>query len=131
MHTPAARAWGDTERILSEHTSSRVRLDLTSLNSTRALPSTPFMEAHYFQNDCFMNPDQLLNHAGRLEGIPGIIVQGRYDLLCPPATSHALAAAWRGCEIRIVEGAGHSLYDPGVRDAVMKAIADLASIIKR
>ena len=100
-------------------------------NSTRALPSTPFMEAHYFQNDCFMNPDQLLNHAGRLEGIPGIIVQGRYDLLCPPATSHALAAAWRGCEIRIVEGAGHSLYDPGVRDAVMKAIADLASIIKR
>jgi proline iminopeptidase len=89
------------------------------------------MEAHYFQNDCFMNPDQLLNHAGRLEGIPGIIVQGRYDLLCPPATSHALAAAWRGSEIRIVEGAGHSLYDPGVRDAVMKAIADLASIIKR
>ena len=130
VHGPAARAWGDTERILSEHTSSRVRLDPNSLNSTRALPSTPFMEAHYFQNDCFMKPDQLLTEAGRLEGIPGIIVQGRYDLLCPPATSHALAAAWRGSEIRIVEGAGHSLYDPGVRDAVMKAIADLASIIK-
>ena len=93
IHGPAARAWGDTERILSEHTSSRVRLDLTSLNSTRALPSTPFMEAHYFQNDCFMKPDQLLAEAGTLEGIPGIIVQGRYDLLCPPATSHALAAA--------------------------------------
>jgi proline iminopeptidase len=131
VHGPAARAWGDTERILSEHTSSRVRLDLDSLNSTRALPSTPFMEAHYFHNGCFMRPDQLLAEAGRLQGIPGIIVQGRYDLLCPPATSHALAAAWRGCEIRFVEGAGHSLYDPGVRDAVMKAIADLASIIKR
>ena len=49
------------------------------------------MEAHYFQNDCFMKPDQLLAEAGKLEGIPGIIVQGRYDLLCPPATSHALA----------------------------------------
>ena len=129
VHGPAARAWGDTERILSEHTSSRVRLDLASLNSSRALPSTPFMEAHYFRNDCFMRPDQLLTEAGRLAGIPGIIVQGRYDLLCPPATSHALAAAWRGSEMRVVEGAGHSLYDPGVRDAVMKAIADLASII--
>ncbi len=74
-----------------------------------------------------MKPDQLLNDAGRLEGIPGIIVQGRYDLLCPPATSHALAAAWHEIEIRIVEGAGHSLYDPGVRDAVMKSIADMAS----
>lgn len=127
VHVAAARAWGDTERILSEHTPSRVRLDLGSLNSTRALPSTPFMEAHYFAHDCFMNPDQLLREAAKLEGIPGIIVQGRYDLLCPPAISHALGAVWREAEIRIVEGAGHSLYDPGVRDAVMKAIADLAS----
>jgi len=74
-----------------------------------------------------MRPNQLLTEAGELEKIPGIIVQGRYDLLCPPGTSHALAAAWPGSEVRIVEGAGHSLYDPGVRDAVMRAIADMAS----
>lgn len=127
VHGPAARAWHDTERILSEHAPNRARLDLASLGSSRALPSTPFMEAHYFANDCFMKPDQLIADAGRLKGIPGIIVQGRYDLLCPPATSHALAAAWRESEIRFVEGAGHTLYDPGVRDAVMKAIADMAS----
>ena len=72
-----------------------------------------------------------MREAPRLDGIPGILVQGRYDLLCPPATAHALAAVWRGAEISIVEGAGHSLYDPGVRDAVMKAIADMASVIKR
>jgi proline iminopeptidase len=131
VHGPAARAWHDTERILSEHAPSRNRLDLGSLTSTRALPSTPFMEAHYFQNDCFMQPNQLLAGAGRLAGLPGMIVQGRYDLLCPPATSHALAALWPTCEIRFVEGAGHQLYDPGVRDAVMKAIADLASRIAR
>ena len=127
VHGPAARAWHDTERVLSEHVPSRSRLDLGSLNSTRALPSTPFMEAHYFKNDCFMRPNQLLAEAGQLAGIPGIIVQGRYDLLCPPATAHALAALWPASEIRFVEGAGHQLYDPGVRDAVMKAIADLAS----
>jgi proline iminopeptidase len=129
VHGPAGRAWYYTERILSEHTSARVRLDPDSLNSTQALPSTPFMEAHYFQNDCFMRPGQLLAEAAQLAGIPGIVVQGRYDLLCPPATSHALGAAWPESEVRLVEGAGHSLYDPGVRDAVMKAIADLASRI--
>jgi proline iminopeptidase len=127
VHGPAARAWHDTERILSEHAPGRIRLDPNSLNSAKALPATPFMEAHYFQNDCFMKPGQLLAEAGKLKGIPGLIVQARYDLLCPPATSHALNAVWPQSEIRFVESAGHSLYDTGVRDAVMKAIADLAS----
>jgi proline iminopeptidase len=129
VHGPAARAWHDTERILSEHASGRVRLDLASLGNSRALPATPFMEAHYFQNDCFMKPGQLLSQAGKLKGIAGIIVQGRHDLLCPPATSHALGAVWPDSEVCFVEGAGHSLYDPGVRNAVMKAIADMASKI--
>ena len=131
VHGPAARAWGETERILSEHAPNRVRLDLEALHSSRTLPATPFMEAHYFQNNCFMKPDQLVTEAGKLAGIPGIVVQGRYDLLCPPATSQALAAAWREAEIRVVEGAGHTLYDPGVRNAVMKAVADMASQITR
>jgi proline iminopeptidase len=129
VHGPAARAWHDTEQILSTHAPGRVRLDPNSLHSSRTLPTTPFMEAHYFQNDCFMKPGQLLAQSRKLDRIHGLIVQGRYDLLCPPATSHALAAAWPGSEVRVVEGAGHSLYDRGVRDAVMKAIADLASEI--
>jgi proline iminopeptidase len=127
VHGPAARAWHDTERTLSEHKPARTRLDLATLNSLRALPATPFMEAHYFVNDCFMAPDQLLHNADKLAGIHGIIIQGRYDLLCPPETSEALAKVWPNSEIRIVEEAGHSLYDPGVRDAVMKAIADLGT----
>jgi proline iminopeptidase len=127
VHGPFSRAWHDTERVLSEHVPSRARLDLASLNSKGALPATPFMEAHYFRNGCFMRPGLLLEEAGKLDGIPGIIVQGRYDLLCPPKISQALAARWRDAEIRIVEGAGHTLYDPGVRDAVMKGIADVAS----
>jgi proline iminopeptidase len=127
VHAPFARAWHDTERILSEHAPSRTRLDIASLKSTGPLPSTPFMEAHYFQNDCFMQPNQLLDNAQKLAGIPGIVVQGRFDLLCPPATSHALAAQWPDAELRAVESAGHTLYDPGVRNAVMKAIADMAS----
>jgi proline iminopeptidase len=126
-HAAFARAWHDTERILSEHKPSRTRLDLASLKSSGALPATPFMEAHYFQNDCFMQPGQLLAEAGKLNGIPGVIVQGRYDLLCPPATAQALAAVWPQAEMRVVEAAGHTLYDPGIRNAVMKAVADVAS----
>ena len=94
VHGPAARAWHDTERILSEHTPARVRLDLASLNSSRALPATPFMEAHYFPMTASCSRTSFSTEAGKLAGIPGIIVQGRYDLLCPPATSHALAAVW-------------------------------------
>src|SRR5260221_1550531 len=131
VHNPAARAWGETERILSEHTSNRSRLDPAALNSSRGMPATPFMEAHYFANDCFMRPNQLMEEAGRLAGLPRIIVQSRYDLLCPPKVSHALCTFWREAEIRIVEGAGHTLYDPGVRDAVMRAIADMASRIAK
>ena len=127
VHAPFAHAWHDTERCLSELVPARTRLDRNSLHSSKSLPATPFMEAHYFRNDCFMRPGQLLEQAGKLAGIPGIIMQGRYDLLCPPATSRALAELWREAEIRVVEGAGHSLYDPGVRNAVMKAIADVAS----
>jgi proline iminopeptidase len=127
VHGPAARAWHDVERTLSEHKPARTRLDLAALNVWRTLPATPFMEAHYFLHDSFMTEDQILESAGKLAGIPGIIIQGRYDLLCPPATSQALARLWPGSEIRIVEEAGHSLYDPGVRDAVMRSIADLAS----
>jgi proline iminopeptidase len=130
VHTAVARAWHDTEQILSQHAPGRGRLDPASLNSARPLPVTPFMEAHYFRNDCFMKPGQLLAEAKKLAGVPGLIIQGRYDLLCPPATSRALAAAWPDAEVRFVEGAGHSLYDAGVRDAVMKAIADLATEIK-
>lgn len=126
IHAPFARAWHETERILSEVTPGRTRIDMSALRGSRPLPSTPYMEAHYFANGCYLAPNQLMQNADALGGIPGMIVQGRYDLLCPPATSHALAQRWRGVELRLVEGAGHSLYDPGVRDAVMKAIADVA-----
>jgi len=127
VHGPASRAWHDTERILSEHKPSKTRLDLAAVNNVaRGLPSTPFMEAHYFQNDCFMTPGQILENAGRLKGIPGTIVQGRYDLLCPPSTFHALLKVWPEATLRMVEAAGHSLYDPGVRDAVIEAIDGLS-----
>jgi proline iminopeptidase len=127
VYGPASRAWHDTERILSEHKPSKTRLDLAAVNNVaRGLPATPFMEAHYFRNDCFMKPEQLLKNAARLNGIPGIVVQGRYDLLCPPSTAHALLAEWPDAKLRMVAAAGHSLYDSGVRNAVITATDEIS-----
>ncbi|MCW5713212.1 MAG: prolyl aminopeptidase [Bauldia sp.] len=126
VHGPAAWRWHDTERVLSEAAPARQRLVAPPAGG--GLPASPFFEAHYFRNDCFLAPDQLLAGTTRLAGIPGIIVQGRYDLLCPPATSFALAAAWRGAEVRIVEAAGHAMTEPGITPALRSAIDELADL---
>ncbi|CDP50031.1 Proline iminopeptidase [Devosia sp. DBB001] len=123
VHGPAARAWNDTERALSEVIPAASRLNFEAIaDPATPLAASPFMEAHYFSNDCFLEPGQLLANAGRLARIPGVIVQGRYDLLCPPTTAFALAEKWGNCDIRVVERAGHSLSDPGVTEQVVAAI---------
>jgi len=123
VHGPAARAWNDTERILSEIAPAASRLNFAAINEAAGpLAASPFMEAHYFANDCFLAPGQLLAEAGRMARIPGKIVQGRYDLLCPPATAFALARQWGNAEVVMVDKAGHSLSEPGVGEAVVAAI---------
>ncbi len=125
-HRAAAWAWHDTERILSQLRPAAIRLDLASLDDpARGLPATPFMEAHYFRNDCFLDAP-LLSRVGRLRDVPGVIVQARYDLLCPPATSHMLARDWGRARILDVPDAGHAMGDGGTVEALRAAIADLA-----
>jgi proline iminopeptidase len=127
VHGPAALVWHDFERALSVLEPGQVDLpdELDALaGSSRRLPDSPFVEWHYIKHDCFLAPGQLLEGAGRLAGIPGVIVQGRFDLLCPPAAGHALAERWPDAELRIVEAAGHALSEPGIGKAVLAAIED-------
>jgi proline iminopeptidase len=93
--------------------------------TTGPVPSSPYMEAHYFSNECFLAGD-LRDRAQALGDIPGLVVQGRFDLLCPPETSHALAEAWPGAEVHEVEGAGHSMGDKSVFAAVRDALSEIA-----
>ena len=130
IHRPAAFAWYQAERILSQIAPPAEALDLSQLPAPGArFPASPFMEAHYFSNDCFLEPGQLLANAPKLAGIPGRIVQSRYDLLCPPATSHALAEAWLGATVQIVGAAGHGQSEPGVEAAIGAALADLHPVV--
>ncbi|MGB4945736.1 MAG: prolyl aminopeptidase [Candidatus Competibacter denitrificans] len=88
------------------------------------------IECHYFVNQCFMEPNQLLRDAGRLSGIPGIIVHGRYDVVCPLDNAWALHHAWPDSEIRIVTPAGHAASEPGIVDALITATQHFADRFK-
>jgi proline iminopeptidase len=127
IHRPAALAWHDTERVLSVAHPVVTRLDLAAIAAASGpMPRTPFMEAHYFSQDCFLAPGQLLSEARSLRGIPGIIVQGALDRLCPPATSAALATVWPDARIEMVPDAGHALSEPAIAAATRAAIAAFA-----
>jgi proline iminopeptidase len=79
------------------------------------------IECHYFMNDAFLGPNQLLDDAHRLEGIPGVIVHGRYDLICPLENAWQLHRAWPGSELEVVANSGHSAGEPGTRAALVTA----------
>lgn len=129
VHGPAAWAWLAFEQTLSALTPGRFSLP-TSLEPADAgggaLPNAPFVTWHYMQHEFFLEPDALLRKADRLAGIPGIILQGRYDLLCPPKTAQSLADRWPDCELRLIEGAGHALTESGIQPGLKAAIAELA-----
>ncbi len=76
---------------------------------------------HYFTNGGWFAEDQLLRDAGKLAGIPGRIVQGRYDVVCPPVTAWELHRAWPDSTLTIVPRAGHAITDLGVLDALLDA----------
>jgi proline iminopeptidase len=76
---------------------------------------------HYFTNAGWLADDQLLRDAGKLTGIPGRIVQGRYDVVTPPVTAWALHRAWPGSTLTILPKAGHAITDYGVLNALITA----------
>ena len=90
-------------------------------DSSSSALSLARIESHYFMNHAFFEPDQLLRDAGRLAGIPGLIVQGRYDLICPMRSAWDLHRAWPSAGLEVVPDAGHSGFDPGIRRALVAA----------
>jgi len=79
------------------------------------------IECHYFVNDSFLEPNQLLRDARRLADIPGVIVHGRYDVVCPVENAWQLHRAWPRSELAIIPDAGHSAGEPGTVDALVGA----------
>ncbi|GAA4221662.1 proline iminopeptidase [Sagittula marina] len=85
------------------------------------------LENHYFVNKGFLPEDGwILNNADKLAGIPGVIVQGRYDMICPPRRAWELAQAWPDADLRMVRNAGHALSEPGISAELVRAMDEIA-----
>jgi proline iminopeptidase len=127
VHMPAARSWSLYEGACSTLLPSQEALahfgdDVVALGLAR-------IEAHYFRNRIFLPPNALLENVHRLRGIPGVIVQGRYDMVCPIVTADELHQAWPEAEYVVVPDAGHSAMDPGVRSALVRATEKFKSVL--
>jgi len=120
----AAKAWATWEGATLTLESNPVLIE--QFGEARRALGLARIECHYFVNHCFLEPDQLLRDAGRLRGIPGVIVHGRYDVICPLDNAWALHRAWPEAELRIVTPAGHAASEPGIVDALVTATQSFA-----
>ena len=127
VHMPAARKWSVYEGtcctlLPSPETVESFAQDTVALGIAR-------MEAHYFINDIFLPENSLLKNVGKIRHIPAVIVQGRYDLVCPIETADELHRAWPEAEYTVVPDAGHSAMEPGIRSALIEATDKFRSLI--
>ncbi len=120
VNLPAAKAWslweGATSKLLPDpQFAATFGADATTLAFAR-------IECHYFVNNgWFDHEDQLLRDATKLRKIPGIIVQGRYDCVCPIQSAHDLSRVWPEADLFVVPDAGHSAFEPGIARALVAA----------
>lgn len=133
VHRPAARAWAAYENACSRFAIPGDGLTAAAIPHTGAASDSngwaPLalarIECHYFRHAMFVEEGALLAGVARIRHLPCVIVQGRYDLVCPPASALELADAWPGCRIEIVPDAGHSAMEPGTRRALVAATEEL------
>ena len=120
----AAKAWsiweGRTATLLPNNSV------LEHFSDAQAALSIARIECHYFINNSFFTPNQLLEDAHRLHDIPGYIIHGRYDTICPLEQAWVLHQAWPQAALNIVAGCGHSAMEKGIRSALVAATDELA-----
>ena len=123
----AARAWSIWEGSTSKlHTDPAL---IKRFGGGKFADAFARIEAHYFVNRGFFDrDDQLLRDAKKLRRIPGVIVQGRYDVVCPIRSAWDLHRAWPAAKLVIVPDAGHSMSEPGIRSALIEETARLTRL---
>lgn len=125
VHGPAARVWCGYEEACARLVP---RGEMAEGDGVACL-SMARLECHYMINDGFLQPDQLLRQLGRIRHLPATIVQGRYDMVCPPVSAWDLAREWPGARLTMVPDAGHSAMEPGIRLALVGAMEGLKATL--
>jgi len=120
----AAKAWSIWEGRTATLKSNKNVIDHFG-NAHTAL-SLARIECHYFMNDSFLEENQIINNVDKLQNIPGVIVQGRYDLICPLESAWTLHQHWLNSELKIIVDAGHSATEIGTIDALVSATDEMA-----
>ncbi len=120
VHLPAARAWSVYEGACSTLLPSPETV--AAFGEDRLALSLARIEAHYFANRIFLAENALLDNVERIRQIPSVIIQGRYDVVCPIATAEDLHLAWPEADYVVVPDAGHSAMEPGIRRALVSAM---------
>lgn len=115
----AARVWSHYEARCTTLLPDPVA-EAESEIDAKALPVSR-IENHFFVHDCFLEPGQLLRDVGRIRSIPGTIVQGRWDLDCPPYTANRLHEAWPEAEYILCPDAGHVAFEPSIAKELVAA----------
>jgi proline iminopeptidase len=120
VRAAAARAWSTWEGATSKLLPSE---DLVRrFGEDRFAEAFARIECHYFVNGGFFEtPDWLLENVGRIRNIPGVIVQGRYDVVCPARSAWDLHRAWPASELQLVPDAGHAASEPGILRRLVEA----------
>ncbi len=121
----AARPWSIFEATLANLIPDSTRI--AAANEEQVAYAMARIETHYFRNNRFQPEDQLLRRMDRVRHLPATIVQGRYDLLCPPITATQLHRAWPGSRLIIVDDAGHSATEPGIRSVLLAVMDEIAA----
>jgi proline iminopeptidase len=88
------------------------------------------IENHYFVHKGWLEEDQLIRDAAKLRGIPGTIVQGRYDMACPVRTAWDLHKAWPDADFHLIENAGHAYSEPGILDRLVRSTDHYAGVVQ-
>ena len=128
VHMPAARIWSTYEGacstlLPSAETVAAFGSDVMALGLAR-------MEAHYFINDIFLPENSLLANVGRIRKVPAVIVQGRYDMVCPLVSADDLHQAWPEAEYMVVQDAGHSALEPSIRSRLIDAMEQFEKTLR-
>ncbi len=118
-----ARAWAKWETALAALGADEIAWEVPPQHA-RAFAR---LENHYFRNGGFLHSEnQIIRDIAAIEGIPGYIVQGRYDMVCPPLGSWKLAKAWPRANLRMIGRAGHALSEPAITATLVQIMDDIA-----
>lgn len=119
-----ARAWASWENGLASIQSNGI----TGNPPAEYARAFSRLENHYFKHAGFLEYDgQILDRMDRLAEIPGVIVQGRYDMICPPRSAYDLSEAWEKGRIVMVRQAGHAQSEPGISAELVRTMDDISN----